>query len=392
LHVKFDEIIDKYIEVNYNEEGRKKSFDLFMAGSGFQQFVYLFGFIRLRNPDLILLDEPDVHLHGTMQGSLLNELKKLISEEGKQVIFAPHSRDLITRLEPDQIIFLSEGNVNRLQINFDIYDILETLGSFDNIQIAQLQEYRRLLVVEDHDDWKYIQIFGRKLIGDSDWQKVERRLAIYPAKGNPYKQDMLKLKDQLTGMFKLGLSGKPLKFFVISDWDYYPEREDLLNKKTSLNQNILYHIWKKAEIENYILVPEAIKRLVTDRNNGNNLFSEPLINEFHKLVNDSKNTVWEKVNKSCDEFNRTEKKGWDIITVNREAHNIIEKLWDENKLNLTDAKEFILPGLKRWLQQNGFSQFSDFALAESINPEEIDFEIKEVIQKIANFAGIIIKK
>jgi hypothetical protein len=48
--------------------------------------------------------------------------------------------------------------------------------------------------------------------------------------------------------------------------------------------------------------------------------------------------------------------------------------------------------LKRWLQQNGFSQFSDFALAESINPEEIDFEIKEVIQKIANFAGIIIKK
>jgi predicted ATP-dependent endonuclease of OLD family len=119
INIKFDEITDKYIEVSYREEGKNKSFDLFMAGSGFQQFVYLFGFIRLRNPNLILLDEPDVHLHGTLQASLLTELKKLVRNDDKQIIFATHSRDIISRIDPDQIISLNENKASRLKINFN---------------------------------------------------------------------------------------------------------------------------------------------------------------------------------------------------------------------------------------------------------------------------------
>ena len=81
----------------------RKDFDIFSGGSGFQQFLYLFGFILLRNPTVIMLDEPDVHLHGSLQAVLLDELKRLVQHD-KQVLFATHSRELITRVNPENIL------------------------------------------------------------------------------------------------------------------------------------------------------------------------------------------------------------------------------------------------------------------------------------------------
>lgn len=115
LDIRFDEANDQYISVTYKEKGRPREFDVFSAGSGFQQFVYLFGFIALRRPTVILLDEPDVHLHGSLQRVLLEELRLLVSA-GKQVLFATHSRELIARMSPEGILSLEEGGARRLAV------------------------------------------------------------------------------------------------------------------------------------------------------------------------------------------------------------------------------------------------------------------------------------
>lgn len=391
LNINFDEVTDKYIEVTYKEENKNKSFDLFMAGSGFQQFVYLFGFIRLRYPDLILLDEPDVHLHGSMQASLISELKKLVKDENKQIIFATHSRDIISRLDPDQIITLNENQATRLKVNFDIYDLMESLGSFDNIQIAQLQEFKRLLVVEDQDDWKFVQVFGKKVLGEADWQKVEKRLSIFPAKGNPCKQDMVKLKEQLTGMFRLNFSGSPLKLFVLSDWDYHPFRDEMLKSLNQKDPNIQYHVWEKAEIENYLLVHNAILRLVESRNEVKNLFTDALSKTFFQLIENSKPGVEEKIAKAIEDYSKAERKGWDIVRINREVKKILDDKWENNKFDLSDAKEFVLPELKKWLQDNHLTQFTDFSLAEGLLKTEINPEIDLFIRKLAKFTNLNIQ-
>jgi predicted ATPase len=114
LAIEFDEVNDRYISVTYREQGRAKELDVFSAGSGFQQFLYLFGFILLRQPTTILLDEPDVHLHGSLQRALLAELRRLVGE-GKQVVFATHSRELIARMEPENILALHEAGARRLR-------------------------------------------------------------------------------------------------------------------------------------------------------------------------------------------------------------------------------------------------------------------------------------
>lgn len=139
LKIVFDEASMQYISVTYSEGSKTKEFDILSAGSGLQQFIYLFGFILLEEPQVILLDEPDVHLHGALQKSLYEELQRLVEERGKQIIFATHSRDLIARLMPENILSLSEGEAKRLQLDYEVYNTLEELGLIDNTQLTVLQ-------------------------------------------------------------------------------------------------------------------------------------------------------------------------------------------------------------------------------------------------------------
>jgi predicted ATP-dependent endonuclease of OLD family len=129
LKITFDEASMQYISVTYKEDNKTKEFDILSAGSGLQQFIYLFGFILLEEPQVILLDEPDVHLHGALQKSLYEELQRLVAEKNKQIIFATHSRDLIAQITPENILSLSEGEAKRLQLDYEVYNALEELGS-----------------------------------------------------------------------------------------------------------------------------------------------------------------------------------------------------------------------------------------------------------------------
>lgn len=381
LKVEFDEISDRFIDVSYYEQGKRKEFDIFMAGSGFQQFLYLFGFILLRNPSIILLDEPDVHLHGTLQDNLLQELKRLV-EEGKQVIFATHSRDLITHVDPEQIVHLFDGGYKRLSVAFDIYDALEDLGSIDNIQLAQIQAFKRLLVLENDSDWRFIQIFGNKVIGESAWQDVEKRLGVFYAKGNPANQNISRLRQQISTM--LSISGSPLKMFVISDRDYYPEREELMNELSESDENVNWHVWDRNEIENYLLHQDAIIRV----SNIDGIFRGNFLDEYRNLLENSKQSARDKLISAFEKYRNQKKTGWDIVGITRKAEEFLSTHWQIDTLKLADAKDIVLPGLKNWLQRNGFKQFSDIKLAEYLTVEELPEEIHMIIKSLAQFAGV----
>jgi len=110
------------------------------------------------------------------------------------------------------------------------------------------------------------------------------------------------------------------------------------------------------------------------------------------LLEKSKSEVLKKIAEAVEEYSNSERKGWNITKKNSEAQKLLDSMWDNNKLSITDAKEYILPGLKRWLQNNGFSQFSDLSLAESLEVSEIDNEVKEFIYKLADFAGVRVNK
>src|SRR5206468_11063646 len=64
--VEFDETRDPFITVTY-AKGTDYEHDLYSAGGGFLQVVEVLAFILRGDPGVVLLDEPDSHLHSSLQ-------------------------------------------------------------------------------------------------------------------------------------------------------------------------------------------------------------------------------------------------------------------------------------------------------------------------------------
>jgi predicted ATPase len=383
MNIEFDEVSDRYISVTYQESGRAKEFDVLSAGSGFQQFVYLFGFIHLREPHVILLDEPDTHLHGTLQRALLSELNRLI-EKGKQVLLATHSRDLIREVSPEHVLSLEEAGTRRLQVAFDVYDTLGRLGSLDPTQLPVIQAYRRVLIVEDEADRDLLFAFCGKCLGSALWQEAARRLSICFAKGNPYKQPIAKLRHQLQQM--IALQGHTLEAFVVADRDYCPDLEQLHQQLQS--DHLRWHVWSRAEIENYLLCPEAIKRLLRGDQRQRVLDEQALQAEYDRLRDASIDSANDHLVAAFTEYRKRLDEQWDAATMSRMAREYLREHWDAEKDALADAKGIVLPGVKRWLQEHQFGQFSNKALAEGLLPSELPAEVHQLARNLAEFAGV----
>ncbi|MBI4658753.1 MAG: AAA family ATPase [Verrucomicrobia bacterium] len=383
INIEFDEANDRYISFTYLEKGRPKEFDVFMAGSGFQQFVYLFGFIHLRQPTVILFDEPDAHLHGSLQHALLSELQHLVAN-GCQILFATHSREMITRIDPSNILSIEDAGAKRLALAFDVYDTLDSLGSVDPTQLATIQAYRRVLVVENQSDWDLLSIFCEKCLPPEVWPEVQRRLAVCYARGNPWKQDVDRLRHQLQQM--IAVQGASLELFVVADRDYHP---DLSVLRAGLPAtNILWHVWERAEIENYLLNSDGIVRVMHKPENQMTLDEGALRSEMDRLIEQSKNAANDRLVKAFDELRRKLGEHWDPVTLSRKAREYVQAHWDADRIALADAKEIVLPGIKRWLQAQHHGQFSDRSLAEALTPQDLAPEIHDVTRALARFAGV----
>ena len=383
INIEFDEVNDRYISFTYQEERRPKEFDVFMAGSGFQQFIYLFGFIHLRQPTIVLFDEPDAHLHGSLQDALLVEFQRLVTE-GRQILFATHSREMITRIDPSHILSIEETEAKRLEIAFDVYDTLDNLGSLDPTQLATIQAYRRVVVVENQSDWELLSIFCEKCLSPAVWPEAQRRLALCYAKGNPWKQDMDRLRQQLQQM--IAIQGASLELFVVADRDYHPDLDAL--RRGLPGTNIHWHIWERTEIENYLLSPDGILRAIKKPERQMTLDEGALRAEFDRLVESSKDTANDRLVKAFGEFARKLDEKWDPATLSRKAREYLHAHWNNERIALADAKEIVLPGIKRWLQAQQHGQFSDRSLAEALTPSDLAPEVAEVTKALATFSGI----
>lgn len=80
--------------------------DLSVSGSGFRQVVMLFALLLGQRNAVLLLDEPDAHLHVSMLDVVWRELRVAALHTGSQIIAATHSETLINALDPRELCLL----------------------------------------------------------------------------------------------------------------------------------------------------------------------------------------------------------------------------------------------------------------------------------------------
>ncbi len=130
-----------------------KNRDLMVEGSGFLQWLSVYALATSPAINVLLLDEPDAHLHTTLQHDMLENLGLLAERTGKQVLVATHSAELLRNSPPELILEVREGGrgSHYLTENHQKVGLLAGLGSSYAPRIDQVRRTKRLLFVEGND-------------------------------------------------------------------------------------------------------------------------------------------------------------------------------------------------------------------------------------------------
>jgi hypothetical protein len=86
-----------HILAEYRQRPGGPRFDVASAGSGFQQVLMLLTFLHTRPASVLLLDEPDAHLHVLLQDAIYGELRAAAAARRSQLVIATHSEVLIRK-------------------------------------------------------------------------------------------------------------------------------------------------------------------------------------------------------------------------------------------------------------------------------------------------------
>ena len=150
LSVDFNPDNDTDIIVNVVSGGKLIPIEL--CGTGLLQVIQIMAYSIYFQPKLLLLDEPDEHLHPNNQILLCKALKLLVEEYNLQIILSTHSRHIISAMEGDaKYIWMKNGEICKEKIEPTYYNLLFDLGALDTFDDVIRGKYRNIVLTEDSD-------------------------------------------------------------------------------------------------------------------------------------------------------------------------------------------------------------------------------------------------
>ena len=250
--VGFDETQDEYVRADF-ASGSDVRHDLYSAGSGFIQVVQLLAFVMAQSPSIVLLDEPDAHLHSSLQRAVIEILDDIGRDEGYQVVVATHSKEIINFIDPSRLIFVRAEQSVAAPMSDEVtpLEMLKTLGAVDSVDAVALVQNRRCLFVEGPSDVSILGRFAstlgiRALTGDD-------RVITIPTGG----ADRFGHVEQLDVFEQL--IGTAIASLEIRDRD---GRSDEHRQKIVDRATRPLHILARDSIESYLLSSPVIARAV----------------------------------------------------------------------------------------------------------------------------------
>ena len=167
----FNELYHTTIEVAawegqlLNKQFRKKTGtpqkDLMVEGSGFLQWLSVYALALNKELDVLLLDEPDAHLHPTLQGHLIHKLSQLARENRKQVLLATHSTTILSETKVEQIFRMEDRSY--LKDERGRVSLFVGLGSQYAPRLDRLKRCKRLFLHDGPSNIEILQAWARRL-------------------------------------------------------------------------------------------------------------------------------------------------------------------------------------------------------------------------------------
>jgi predicted ATPase len=338
----YAEATDPFIRIEYTHKASRTSFDIASAGSGFHQVLTLLGFFYARSASILLLDEPDAHLHVILQRQVYDRIRTVARRRGSQLIVSTHSEIILEDTEAEDIISFY-GPPHRLKIETDRDQVRKALKRLSSLDILRAENKQNVLYVEDESDYKILEVFSN-IINHSfsnfailPFVSLLRGCNAHEAKAHFFA--LKSIYPNISGVLLLDGDNRNL-----------PDHEISAEKLTILR-------WHRYEIENYLLHPNTLLRFVAGS-------AEP------DLFSEGRSRM-----------------GEEFLRDNFPPAALKNPLKDSDYLIATPASKSILPEFFKRASYK-LSKKDYFQIAEEMKAEEIH---PEIIEKLDAMAAVLNK-
>jgi len=151
IHILHDTDTEQYIEIIVDYQQQKMPLDL--ASTGMLQVIQILAYSCFFEPPLLLLDEPDAHLHADSQTKLLSALRGLSTRLNIRILLTSHSPQLIQKMnrqEGIQVIWMEGGaKVELDDNNLPAIPLMMSLGAMGIGAEVFAPEKTTILLTED---------------------------------------------------------------------------------------------------------------------------------------------------------------------------------------------------------------------------------------------------
>jgi len=319
-------------------KGGLPTLDIASAGSGFHQVLLLLAFFYARPASVLLLDEPDAHLHVILQKQIYDRLRSIAAKRKCQLIIATHSEILIDGTSPDQVLsFYRKPHL--LLDDTERDQVREAIKRLPAVDLMLADQSPAVLYIEGESDFNLLRAWANVLDHSTSewfergpfWHTNQGR---NPAEAKGHFFAIRAIREDLGGLLLLDGDNRGL-----------PDRELRAD-------GLVIERWARYEAENYLMHPETLMRFIRQRVGP--LFAD-----------------------AADKYLRDE--------MPPAAYRA--PLSDHDYLTNTPASKSLLPGL--------FAAASDklrkpeyYLIAEQMHPDEIHPEVKRKLDTIAQAFGL----
>ncbi|MEI7185013.1 AAA family ATPase [Pectobacterium carotovorum] len=207
---------DEFIQLDVSID-RSKYYDLHLQGSGFLQIVEILSTVEFIDAPLklLLVDEPDSHIHTKLQHNLLAHLKKI---DHNQFFIISHNDQFVTSAGESEVFFLNEdaksgGHLEA--INPNSFDIIKNSMGGVILSLERLNNAKLIAFVEGEDDEKYLKKLNFKIKEVTNTIGCLKNVAFFPLRG---KDNILQKVEYNKRTLNSILNGK--SWHVIFDRDF----------------------------------------------------------------------------------------------------------------------------------------------------------------------------
>jgi hypothetical protein len=335
-----------HIVAEYSPPGGAR-YDIASAGSGFQQVLMLLTFLHARPGSVLLLDEPDAHLHVILQDAIYGELRRVAADQHSQLVMATHSEVIINAVEPREL-YVMIATPRPLADTEDRARLISSLKILSQTDAMLALDAPGVLYVEGHTDLDILREWARILghpAADLLARPFWKQTVSEPRPGAPgilardHYEALRLVRDDLPGL-------------ELVDGDAHPGIQS-----TPITGHGLQRLrWRRYETESYLVHPAAISRFVEHTVGPDGAAPHLADLEAH-------------------------------FTRNYPPAVLEDPLGDHEFLNVTKARTRLLPPALTAAGLLGFPYTRYHEIAAVMRPEEIHPEVREKLDGVVRAFG-----